>query len=93
MAVAPTNTLKPQLLVLKKGDFVFEEGDEAVFAYVLMEGTIEIVQTFKGEPQVLGKVEKGTVFGEMAIIDGFPCLLYTSPSPRDRSVSRMPSSA
>ncbi|SVC79224.1 uncharacterized protein METZ01_LOCUS332078, partial [marine metagenome] len=23
MAVAPTNTLKPQLLVLKEGDFVF----------------------------------------------------------------------
>ena len=23
----------------------------------------------------------------------YPCLLYTSPSPRDRSVSRMPSSA
>ena len=23
----------------------------------------------------------------------FPCLLYTSPSPRDRSLSRMPSSA
>ena len=72
MAVAPTNTLKPQLLVLKVGDFVFEEGDEAVFAYVLIEGAIEIVQTIKGEQQVLGKVEKGTVFGEMAIIDGFP---------------------
>ena len=71
MAVA-TNTLKPQLLVLKKGDIVFEEGDEAVFAYVLTEGVIEIVQTTKGEQQVLGKVEKGTVFGEMAIIDGFP---------------------
>ena len=72
MAVAPTNTLKPQLLVLKEGDFVFEEGDEAIFAYVLIEGAIEIVQTIKGEQQVLGKVEKGTVFGEMAIIDGFP---------------------
>ena len=71
MAVA-TNTLKPQLLVLKKGDFVFEEGDEAIFAYVLTEGVIEIVQTTKGEQHVLGKVEKGTVFGEMAIIDGFP---------------------
>jgi len=71
MAVA-TNTLKPQLLVLKKGDIVFEEGDEAIFAYVLTEGVIEIVQTTKGEQQVLGKVEKGTVFGEMAIIDGFP---------------------
>ena len=72
MAVAQTNTLKPQLLVLKEGDFVFEEGDEAIFAYVLIEGAIEILQTVKGEPHVLGKVEKGTVFGEMAIIDGFP---------------------
>ena len=72
MAVAPTNTLKPQLLVLKEGDFVFEEGDEAIFAYVLIEGSIEIVKTIKGDPHVLGKVEKGTVFGEMAIIDGFP---------------------
>ena len=72
MAVAPTNTLKPQLLVLKEGDFVFEEGDEAIFAYVLTDGEIEILQTVKGEPHVLGKVEKGTVFGEMAIIDGFP---------------------
>jgi len=71
MAVA-TNTLKPQLLVLKKGEYVFEEGDEAIFAYVLTEGVIEIVQTTKGEQHVLGKVEKGTVFGEMAIIDGFP---------------------
>ena len=25
--------------------------------------------------------------------DWHPCLLYTSPSPRDRNVSRMPSSA
>ena len=71
MAVA-TNTLKPQLLKLKKGEYVFEEGDEAIFAYVLTEGVIEIVQTAKGEQRVLGKVEKGTVFGEMAIIDGFP---------------------
>ena len=27
------------------------------------------------------------------IRDGTPCLLYTSPSPRDLSTSRMPSSA
>ena len=71
MAVA-TNTLKPQLLKLKKGEYVFEEGDEAVFAYVLTEGVIEIVATSKGEEQVLAKLEKGTIFGEMAIIDGFP---------------------
>ena len=28
-----------------------------------------------------------------AVFDGFACLLYTSPSPRDRQKSRMPSSA
>jgi len=71
MAVA-TNTLKPQLLKLKKGEYVFEEGDEAVFAYVLTEGVIEIVATSKGVEQVLAKIEKGTIFGEMAVIDGFP---------------------
>ena len=71
MAVA-TNTLKPQLLVLSNGEYVFEEGDEAVFAYVLTEGVIEIVATSKGEEHILGKLEKGTIFGEMAIIDGFP---------------------
>ena len=27
------------------------------------------------------------------LVDSKTCLLYTSPSPRDRSVSRMPSSA
>ena len=32
-------------------------------------------------------VEKG------AVQDSFACLLYTSPSPRDNRVSRMPSSA
>ena len=31
--------------------------------------------------------------GGRIFIDGQPCLLYTSPSPRDRTRSRMPSSA
>ena len=57
---------------------------------------------------IFGKVFQLTTFGEShgtaigGIIDGFPagininleaCLLYTSPSPRDRTRSRMPSSA
>ena len=29
----------------------------------------------------------------LAVVKGLPCLLYTSPSPRDLSTSRMPSSA
>ena len=34
----------------------------------------------------------GTVFGIRRLLRN-PCLLYTSPSPRDRTRSRMPSSA
>ena len=38
---------------------------------------------------------EGLKFGHIdaAFMDTGPCLLYTSPSPRDRSLSRMPSSA
>ena len=42
----------------------------------------------KGEVVMIGE-RFGVRFGE--IVD--PCLLYTSPSPRDLSTSRMPSSA
>ena len=49
-----------------------------------------------------GKADKSTVFADGLLIptgvlpgDGgvYVCLLYTSPSPRDLSTSRMPSSA
>ena len=39
---------------------------------------------------LLGAVVAGFIFREFSIWD---CLLYTSPSPRDRTRSRMPSSA
>ena len=43
--------------------------------------------------------DHGNLYGALEFVrqaeslDIKPCLLYTSPSPRDRSVSRMPSSA
>ena len=33
------------------------------------------------------------VSGEIGMLEGLVCLLYTSPSPRDATLSRMPSSA
>ena len=35
----------------------------------------------------------GAIYGERDKNEDKPCLLYTSPSPRDRTRSRMPSSA
>ena len=40
----------------------------------------------------LGLVEGDTVYDVSSVLD-IICLLYTSPSPRDRTRSRMPSSA
>ena len=41
-----------------------------------------------------GELDNGlTVAYSMQVDQGVPCLLYTSPSPRDRLLSRMPSSA
>ena len=39
------------------------------------------------------EVELLVTFPVETAMNGMPCLLYTSPSPRDRTRSRMPSSA
>ena len=40
-----------------------------------------------------GTAAKATVLGDVLVVKVLVCLLYTSPSPRDLSTSRMPSSA
>ena len=50
--------------------------------------------TFSGSVIAFGKLS-GKITGKPVLLPGrhFLCLLYTSPSPRDRQKSRMPSSA
>ena len=56
-----------------------------------MENLLEIksLNTYYGESHILRDVDLNVKSGEMVCF----CLLYTSPSPRDRTRSRMPSSA
>ena len=65
---------------------------------------VEIIRDDFGVPHIYGKTDADAVFGLLyaQAEDDFPriernyvwaCLLYTSPSPRDRTRSRMPSSA
>ena len=56
---------------------------------VLPEGILIAVQ----EKQLGTGHAVGEALGQLNSSEGTVCLLYTSPSPRDRSVSRMPSSA
>ena len=42
---------------------------------------------------LINNLDLNDEFGIAATVDDVSCLLYTSPSPRDESTSRMPSSA
>ena len=57
----------------------------------------QLDQRRTGETQRLLEVAREAIYGFVVAQDRFPCpatcLLYTSPSPRDLSTSRMPSSA
>jgi CRP-like cAMP-binding protein len=59
-------------LVVPTGDKVFADGEPGECAYVVQDGLIEIVKGFPGEEVVLGTIEKGGIFGEMALIDDQP---------------------
>ena len=54
----------------------------------------KVVKTMRGEAR-LTEANTAEMLREvrMALLEADVCLLYTSPSPRDRQKSRMPSSA
>ena len=56
-------------------------------------GAEEIVKLIKPGQTELEIAIAGRDRMEREIAKSYPCLLYTSPSPRDKTVSRMPSSA
>ena len=77
--------IQPAVRNLAAGDVLFREGEVGDYAYQIVKGKIEVCK-FNGDEYVtLSILEKGALFGD--------CLLYTSPSPRDKHRSRMPSSA
>ena len=61
---------KDEILNLLPGDYIFREGEFGQTAFMIDSGTVELVK-FTGDQQtVLTELEKGALFGEMAIIDG-----------------------
>ena len=72
---------------------------EAIGNYVTYKKVGNFVYTSGHVPITSSKNYLGKIPSEVSLEDGYKaaelcaCLLYTSPSPRDRTRSRMPSSA
>lgn len=55
-----------------KDEVVFDEGDEGLGMYVVLEGKVEIYRSGTGARQSLMVVEPGVYFGELALLNGGP---------------------
>ena len=54
------------------GEYIFREGESAVYAYIVKSGVVEITKHSASGVQVLADLAPPTIFGEMALIDGNP---------------------
>ena len=50
------------------GEYIFREGESAVYGYIVKSGNVEIVKHGAAGDQVLAELEPPTIFGEMALI-------------------------
>jgi diguanylate cyclase len=55
---------------VKRGDFIFREGDEADCAYIIETGRVQISIHKKNQDVPVVELNPGDLFGEMGIIDG-----------------------
>ena len=70
--MAEGNESGSALQILKPGEILFEEGEVGNVAFVVESGTIEICRFGGKRPVILAELERGSIFGEMALIDDQP---------------------
>ena len=64
---------KPNKLNLLPGDFIFREGEFGHTAYIIESGSVELIKFIGDQHTVLAELDaKGSLFGEMAIIENSP---------------------
>ena len=50
------------------GDIIFEEGKSGDWVCVVLEGSVEVFKTVRGQEFILGKLGRGEIFGELALL-------------------------
>jgi CRP-like cAMP-binding protein len=61
-----------EIVVFESGDVVFKYGDSADFAYVIMEGDVNIVTETDSGPIVSGKLKQNQLIGELGLLNNAP---------------------
>ena len=51
---------------------IFREHENGDVAYIIANGQVQIIKESDNGPKILGVLEKGAMFGEMALIDNKP---------------------
>lgn len=59
----------PERKTFAKGAIIFKEGDSAHEAYLLQKGKVRIFKNISGRRIIIGIVQPGQVFGELALLD------------------------
>ena len=55
-----------------RNQVIFREHENGDMAYIIADGQVQIVKESDNGPTVLGVLERGAMFGEMALIDDKP---------------------
>jgi CRP-like cAMP-binding protein len=50
------------------GDIIIEEGKSGDWVCVVLEGSVEVFKTVEGRKFILGKLGRGEIFGELALL-------------------------
>lgn len=56
----------------KSGQVIFKDGDPGQTMFIILEGKVEITKLLGDQKTILATLDKGSIFGEMAIIDREP---------------------
>lgn len=61
-----------EILSFDDGDVVFHSGDSADFAYVIMEGAVDIVIETDAGPKISGSLTQNQLIGELGLLNNAP---------------------
>ena len=88
--IKKTEQAQPSVSQISNDNTVVRQASSTQQQPVVIVRQVQMPKTYSGNTSWKGYKEH---FERIAAINGWVCLLYTSPSPRDRQKYRMPSSA